>query len=280
MNNEAMVYRRVVLQIDAASHCLDTITMASEIAARLDAELRGVFVEDNDLLSAGGLEFVREISLSSATARHFDRPALEAQLNAMARSARRKLAQEAAKRDLVFAFQTIRGDRQRGLKEIAGEKDLIITEGTGRLHRRSFKAPFTSLEAQWDRTTLMLKGGGQLSNQIVIICCDVDEARRALQAVGSISLTNDRQVMLLPVASGIERGRNLRQGLAALVKSSPTDVTIADGDITDHMQVMKRLGPKNNLVVLSDHNPLLLEQGTLRLLCESAHPLLIVRSPH
>jgi len=280
MNNEAMVYRRVVLQIDAASHCLDTITMASEIAARLDAELRGVFVEDNDLLSAGGLDFVREISLSSATARHFDRPAIEAQMNAMARSARRKLAQEAAKRDLIFAFQTIRGDRQRGLKEIAGEKDLIITEGTGRLHRRSFKTPFTSLEAQWDRTTLMLKGGGQLSNQIVIICCDVDEARRALQAVGSISLTNDRRVMLLPVASGTEHGRNLRQDLAALVKNSPTDVTIADADITDHMQVMKRLGPNNNLVVLSEHNPMLSEQETLRLLFESAHPLLIVRSPH
>ena len=76
MKEEAreLVIRRILVALDASRHSLAALEAAAELAARLKAELVGLFVEDIDLLRLAGLPFAREIRYPSAIIQQLDSP--------------------------------------------------------------------------------------------------------------------------------------------------------------------------------------------------------------
>lgn len=60
---------RVLIALDANLRSLDALRLAAELAARLEAELLALFVEDVNLIRLAGLPFAREVDRSSAVER-------------------------------------------------------------------------------------------------------------------------------------------------------------------------------------------------------------------
>jgi nucleotide-binding universal stress UspA family protein len=84
--------RRILVALDASRHSLAALEAAAELAARLKAELAGLFVEDINLVRLAGLPFAREIRYPSATIQQLDSPRLEQELKVQATRMRRALA--------------------------------------------------------------------------------------------------------------------------------------------------------------------------------------------
>ena len=61
--------RRILVVLDASPFGLEALEAAAGLAARLRAELQGLFVEDVDLLRLAGLPFARELAYSSSQRR-------------------------------------------------------------------------------------------------------------------------------------------------------------------------------------------------------------------
>ncbi|MDA1101439.1 MAG: hypothetical protein O2967_20940 [Proteobacteria bacterium] len=272
-------YRRVLLQMDASSHCRETLDAAVDIAAHLRADLQGIFVEDSDLVSVGGLDFVREFSFSSATAHALDKQTLDAQLKALAASARRQLEQAGTRRKVTVAFQTVRGDFQTEMANAARDADLIIAEGTGRLRARYYRAPLPgrNLTRRITRPTLLLKGGRPLAKQFTIICHSAESARRCLRAVASLFPDEGRELSLLPGAQGGADAENLAKALAHMVNETGLDARIAAPVSLMADAVLGRLGATDHLLVVADDGPMLRDEAKAHLLFECRHPLLLVQ---
>src|SRR5512146_300494 len=83
--------RKILIAIDASPHSLAALQAAAEFAARVNAELSGLFVEDINLLRMAELSFVREVSHYSATVTQISREGLEQQLRAQETYARREV---------------------------------------------------------------------------------------------------------------------------------------------------------------------------------------------
>ncbi len=271
-------YRRILLQMDTSSHCRETLDAAIEIAAGLQAELHGIFVEDSDLLSVGGLDFVREFSFSSATARVLDKQTLDAQLKALARSARRQLEQAGTRRKVSVGFQTVRGDFQTEMANASRDADLIIAEGTGRLLSRYYRAwlPGRTPARRMQRPTLLLKGGKPLVKRFTLICDSADSARKCLRAAASLLPDEGRDLTLLPSASKAADAETLAKALAGAVAEAGLEARIAAPVNLAAEAVLQHIGASDRLLVVAGDGALLRDEAEAHRLFESRHPLLLV----
>ena len=74
--------KQILVAVDGSPSSLSALENSVELAARLNAELVGLFVEDINLLRATQLPFTREISFFSSGLRRLEAAELERQLRA------------------------------------------------------------------------------------------------------------------------------------------------------------------------------------------------------
>jgi nucleotide-binding universal stress UspA family protein len=124
--NSSSEIRRILVAVDASPHSLARIETAAELAANLQAELIGIFVEDANLLRMAELPFAREISMFSPIVRRIELERLQWELRAQADRMRRVLASAAESRKVPWAFSKARGSVAAEVLAAASEADLII----------------------------------------------------------------------------------------------------------------------------------------------------------
>ena len=120
--------KTIVLATGAGGYSAATVLLAVQLAARTRRRLRGLFVEDEDLLQLTGLPFTREISLTTAQELPLDVERMLRSMRAAASEFRRTLEREAGGLKAGWSFDTVRGRlREVGLAQRA-EADLLIFE--------------------------------------------------------------------------------------------------------------------------------------------------------
>ncbi|HUJ86330.1 MAG TPA: hypothetical protein VLX30_05705 [Burkholderiales bacterium] len=122
-----MTLRRIVVGLDAGPRGRAALEPVAELAARMQAELVGLFVEDVDLLHLAGLPFAREVGYPSATTRALDVAGMERSLRAAADDVRRALASIAGRGPLTWSFRIARGTVLRELRAAAEHGDIVVT---------------------------------------------------------------------------------------------------------------------------------------------------------
>jgi hypothetical protein len=123
-------FRRLVLEL---GHGADPATMrqAAAFARLLDAELHALFVEDETLLHASALPFVREISPLSFQWRPMAPDRLESELRSAAERARRSMMETARTTGVRQSFEIRRGDLALHITEICVESDIVVVTAMG-----------------------------------------------------------------------------------------------------------------------------------------------------
>jgi len=118
--------RRVIVGLDPTAHSRVLLEAAVELAGQAQAELLGLFVENQDLLHFAGLPFAREVGFESATRRALDVESMERSLRAMAREAQQMLETVAGATRVPWSFRVVRGAPAAQLLAAAEESDLVI----------------------------------------------------------------------------------------------------------------------------------------------------------
>ena len=114
------------MALDTASSVLPAIEAAAGLALGLNAELAGLFIEDERLLRFAGLPFAREFGFASARARPLAPAAVEHALRAQAEQLRRLLAATAERLSLAWTLEVVRGEVPRSVLARAGASDLLV----------------------------------------------------------------------------------------------------------------------------------------------------------
>lgn len=122
-----MTVRRIVVGLDTGPRTRAALEAAAHLAASMQAELVGLFVEDVELLHFAGLPFAREVGYPSASLRPLDVAAMERALRAAAEEVRRTLATVAAHGPLSWSFRTARGAVPDALRAAAAEGGIVVT---------------------------------------------------------------------------------------------------------------------------------------------------------
>jgi hypothetical protein len=123
----------MAVALDASERSLRVIGLAAGIAALLEAELEGVFIEDAALLAAVGLPFQREFLFGSRGEPAACPARLERELRVEARRIEAALRALAAERGCRASFRVWRGDPQAEILAAARGAELFAVSRIGRL---------------------------------------------------------------------------------------------------------------------------------------------------
>ena len=123
---------QILVALDTRSDILAAMRSAAALAARMQGELLGLFVEDTDLLRVADLPFAHEIMIWSARERRLTEGDMARSLRALAARAQTELARTAQEARIQWSFRVQRGPRMQLLMEAGGAFDLVFVAATRR----------------------------------------------------------------------------------------------------------------------------------------------------
>ena len=272
---------RILVALDASAHSRAALEAAVRLAARIDAELAGLFVEDEVLIRMADLPFTRAVRRFPAVAEPSSGLDMERQLEAQARRAERLLRRLAGEAGIAWSFRVVRGDVKAKLLAASQEADLITLGRLGQsahfLPRLGSIARAVLLEASCP--VLMLHHGVRLHPSIVVLYDATEAADHALHLAAQIAQRAELQALTILFEARDARAEPAtRERIAQGLRPYSVTATLRPSHRFSFIQ-MASLFPKGRdglLIVprslLGDH------QGRLERLLTMMHcPVLLVR---
>lgn len=99
----------ILVALDASPHSAAALAAAAEVAAALNLELRGLYVEDINLLHLCGLPFGLEIGSFTANPRRLEQAHMERDFRIQASLLRKIMADVAGRQRVSWSFKVVRG---------------------------------------------------------------------------------------------------------------------------------------------------------------------------
>jgi len=123
--------RRILVALDTSMGSRAALARAAELARRIDAELSGLFIQDENLLQLAALPFARELSASGGAGRALSPDTMERDLARQALLLEKELKAIAVSLDLRWSFRTRRGRVARELLAACAGHELLALGRTG-----------------------------------------------------------------------------------------------------------------------------------------------------
>ena len=123
--------KRILVPLGSQRAPAGMLEHAAAIAAKLQSELCGLFIEDSDLLNFAQLPIGREISFSTGRVQPSSMSSMERSLRQIASRSQQELSQLATRYKVQSQFVTRRGHNQQTLQAECQIGDLLILSGIG-----------------------------------------------------------------------------------------------------------------------------------------------------
>jgi nucleotide-binding universal stress UspA family protein len=200
--------RRILAALDASASSLSALQTAVDLAARFDAELQGLFVEDINLLRLAQLPFAREISFFSPHSRRIVPEEMELQLRAQASRIPDVLAKTADRLGVTWEFRIVRGDVGSEVLSAGAGADLVVMGKIGRSLPGMQRSGSTVRTLLLNRTgmTMILQTRVQLIRTPVIAMYDESEsADKTLDIAVQLAKLHDAPLVIFIIAKNAEK---------------------------------------------------------------------------
>jgi len=275
-----LVVRRILVALDASPHSLAALEAAAELAARLEAEVLGLFVEDVNLLRLAELPFTQEVCVSTTARRRLGVREIERDLRAQAARMRRTLEVYAERAQVRWSFRVTRGVISRELLAAAAEVDLITVGRAGRsfVGERRLGSTARAVLTGAPCLTLVTQHGGHLRLPLMVIYDGSPLAQKALATATALVQGLDSHIIIFILAGGVEAAHRAKARASEWLQKRDLmarfhSLTEASVSRLARMVRMERGG----ILVMPAESSLLRGEALLELLDELEVPVLLVR---
>lgn len=258
---------RILVALDESPRSAAALTAAAELAAELDAELAGLFIEDINLQHLAGLPFAREFSLLSGVGRPISQGDVEQTWRREAEILQHQLAEAAGRLSLRWSFQVSRGRVAAEVHTQAQAFDLVV------LGKRTGIGVVRVTPATVTSTYPNTRAG-----PVLVLLEDASASAQSLELSASLARRNGAELVLLISAGNQDAYRAACEEAQALLKTRAisgrcTWLPMLDGDRL--IEVVRREGA--GCLVLSNRERFLTQAGFERMLDEIECPTVLTR---
>ena len=266
--------RRILVAIDASPQSLAALEAAAELAADLDAELVGIYVEDINLIRLAALPVVLETGEASARTRRLKSSRMDRQLRSQAARAAQAMAVAASRAQVRWSFTVARGSIETELLQAASAADLFILGRAGWSGKRRLGSTARKLVAAGNNRTMIIERSGRLLPTLMTVYDGSDQSKRALDtaiglgeylAVGIVAEDEDQARALQSEVAEISDLLGLKARYRWLVRAD-----------TSELANMVRT-QEECIVILPGQSPLLEGKSLPEALDEFECPVLLVQ---
>lgn len=213
--------QRIIVAIDASLHSQAALKAAADLAARLEAELVGIFVEDENLLRMANLPFTQEVRLYSTNVATCSRENIRRQLKAQARKAERLVAAAARRAGVSASFHVARGQVEAELLAAGEATDLITIGRLGHSHNQAKQLGSTAetLLRKAPYPVMVLRRGVRLRPSVFVLYDGSEAADRSLAMAAEITRrTEYTPVSVINVADDPAHARPLEKQALEVIR--------------------------------------------------------------
>jgi nucleotide-binding universal stress UspA family protein len=274
--------QRILVAVDASPHSRAALEAAGELAARFDAELLGLFVEDLNLLRLAGLPFTEEMGLFSAQRRRLSTGTLQRQIRIQARRAKENFTVVVERTEVSGEFHVVRGSVSQEILEASAEADIVLFGKTGLTRPQEERLGSTAqkLVSEAPGMMMILQNGARLGAPVVLVYDGSPLAKKALQAALALldEESEEEALTVLTVGEGLEDCRRLRAEVEDELPPGDLNVRYRILSTSTAEKVAYRVRmEERGTVVLPAKKELVDNEALKELLTEIDVPVLLVR---
>lgn len=279
-SDQELIIKRILVALDASTHSLAALEAAAGLAATLEAELLGLFVEDENLLHLAGLPFAQEVRAPSATSREMSSDRMEQDLRLQAAQARRALQAAAERVHARWSFRTVRGQVTPAVLAAALEADLVAMGRTSQSASRRSRLGSTARAATSGtrRSVLLMQQGSDLSYPVLTTFDGSPAAWQALLAATRLARASGDDLSVLLLSDTPEMVDDMKDQVSAWLRQRDLKAHyswLPGATVSALIKLVK--ASADCVLVLGGENPLLEADSIQELLDETDCPVLLVR---
>jgi nucleotide-binding universal stress UspA family protein len=252
--HDALSPSRVVVALDASRNSLTALHAAAQLAALMEAELHGLYVEDIELVRLSSLPFSYELGSYSATRRRLDSRAMERDFRLMAQRMRHAVAQTAISARVQWSFQVTRGSVAGELLAAGANADVLTLGRVGRTPGRQIGSTTRRVLRQALRPVFVLGREG-LTFPLTLLHTGSVASERALELATLLMLGHDQPLQLIvltdPAHDEAERAHRARRCVERL-ESQDLAVDLYELAEVDHFLALQETIKPGALILPSE----------------------------
>lgn len=244
--------RRILVAVDSSAGGLAALQQAAELARRIDAELSGLFIEDEDLVRLAGLPFARELPAGGGEWRPLSTEVMERDLARLARELEREFETLAGRLEIPWRFRRRRGRVATELLAACSECELVAV-GTAGARGSTSRLGSTArrLLAEASCSVMLIAPGAPGQSASVAVVFDGSGMSEAALARALELVPEERTLNVLIAADDRAAARALQERVRDLAASARTRFrTLSSKSDTALVAALTELAP--TLVVLGD----------------------------
>jgi len=281
--------RRILVALDASTSSLAALEEAAALAAAMQAELLGLFVEDINLVRIAGLPFARQLSYPSGAEEHMSSERIDRELRAQAEVARKALAAAAGRRHARWSFRTVRGQVTGEILAAASQTDLVLLGKSGWSPARPVGSTALSLIAASPGAFLLVPQEAPRTGPIAALFDGSHgsndpqgdpqgDPRRALEAAIRLAIAYREGLLVLVPGATPDACDPLRQSARQIIGNRLKEFRIRRVPAAAPRDLAHALRTENaRLLVLPGSSAPAQEAGIRSLLALTRSPLLLIR---
>jgi nucleotide-binding universal stress UspA family protein len=270
--------RRILVALDASPHSLAALKAAAELAARLQADLLGLFVEDIVLLDLADSPYAREILYPAATQARLSRASMESELKALAEQARKALATTAGQSQVRWSFRIVRGEVTTEVLAAAGEFDLLAMGKIGWSLGSQARMGSTAREAARSAVPVLLLPEHALppGARLLVRYDGSSAAELAVLAAAQLATSGAANLTVLLAAEDRRRADELKDEVERLVEGKNIQVRYRQIDPQDGAKLLAALKDEKAHVLVLGSRDLLRDPAVLEALLRETETALLL----
>jgi nucleotide-binding universal stress UspA family protein len=269
---------RILVALDASPHSLAALRAAAELAADLDAELVGIFVEDINLLRLSDLPLASEVTIYTTTSRRLNRQEIERQLRSQARMAQRALEEIARRRRVRWSFQVAQGIIASELLAAAADTDIILLGKSGWSQRRRLGSTTRVIVTQAPNQIFILQEGAHLGLPVGVLYDGSPNAQKSLVAAANLLRRQDGFLVVVILADHVDKARQFQAEISEWAQEEEIHIHyrwLVDINLGRLMRIVH--GEHCGVMVLPAEGIVFQGEDLVELLEETDCPVLLVR---
>ncbi len=287
--------RRILVALDASAHSLAALEAAADLAAAMQAEMEGLFVEDINLIRLASLPCTREVRHTASLA-SLDLEQMERALKAQAAEARQALAAAARRARVQWSFRVARGHVAHEVLAAASASDLVAMGKQGRSRSPQARLGSTALQALAGAPVALLLvehrrvaargtrfgraagAASQVRRPVLVVCDGSESAGRALDAAARLAEASGVSLTVLLLADDSDATRDLELAVAHSLEGRSLEVCWRSLALAEGNKLLRAIqSDEAALLVLGLSSPRLPEAIVGKLLDHITNPVLLIR---
>jgi nucleotide-binding universal stress UspA family protein len=275
-DNEKKI-KQILVAIDTSPDSLAALEMGAELAAKLGADLNGIFVEDINLHRIATLPFAREIGYLTGSIRKLDNTLVNREFRTLARQAYQAMELLAKRRNLRWSFRRVQGVIPKELISAASDADLILLGKSGWSKRKLIGSTAKVVLINSPLQSFFLRPGIQIGLPTVVIFDGSPIAWKALHVALQIH-SGDHPLTILVPATDEQVANQLQSDALGEAERAGTSVEL--NWITDLNQViLARMTKSSNcgILILPAESKFISGESLIELLDQTDCGVLIIR---